>query len=91
MNTGIQDGARLGQIISEALKDGKTSDTDLDRHKVERRPVARNVVAMTHRLTLAGTIKSPSLVMLRNWFIWMLMSISAVRYMLTWRMAELEH
>jgi 2-polyprenyl-6-methoxyphenol hydroxylase-like FAD-dependent oxidoreductase len=48
MNLGIQDGFRLGQILSGALR-GKSSEEDLDRYEFERRPQAEKVVALTHR------------------------------------------
>lgn len=91
MNTGLQDGARLGQILSEAMKEGKTTAADLDRYENERRPVAKGVVAFTHQMTVMGTLKNPWLRFLRNWFIWLVMSIPMFRYALVFKLAELQH
>ena len=91
MNIGIQDGCRLGQILSEAVGKGKSSEADLDRYGAERRPVAEGVVALTHRITLMGTLKSPFLGMLRNWFIWTVMSLPFMRSWIVFKLSELEH
>ncbi|ROW09551.1 hypothetical protein VMCG_02322 [Cytospora schulzeri] len=90
MNIGIQDGARLGEVLSEALTGGKTSDGALDRYHGERRPVAKGVIGLTHRMTVVGTLKSPFLGAVRNWFIWAVMSIPWAREWVTWRLSELE-
>jgi 2-polyprenyl-6-methoxyphenol hydroxylase-like FAD-dependent oxidoreductase len=74
MNISIQDGCRLGEILAEALQ-GKSSDADLDRYETERRPVGERVLAMTHRITTIGTLKSPVLCVLRNWFLWATMTV----------------
>ena len=55
MNIGVQDAAKLGEILCEALKEGKTSDTKLDRYEAVRRPIAEKVVGLTHQITLIGT------------------------------------
>ncbi|KAK4569640.1 hypothetical protein LTR86_003404 [Recurvomyces mirabilis] len=91
MNTGIQDGYRLGQILSEAIRDGKTDATSLDRYHNERRPVAQGVVTMTHNITSSAAITSPILAFVRDWMIWLLMSFAFARQYLTVRLAELEH
>jgi 2-polyprenyl-6-methoxyphenol hydroxylase-like FAD-dependent oxidoreductase len=91
MNTGIQDGVRLGEILSEAVLEAKSSDADLDRYEKERRPVAAGVVALTHRITTMATMRSPWLGVLRNWGLWMVMCIPFVRRAVTYRLAELDH
>ncbi|KAK3671526.1 hypothetical protein LTR78_008626 [Recurvomyces mirabilis] len=91
MNTGIQDGYRLGQILSEAIRDGKTDPASLDRYHKERRPEAQGVVKMTHNITSSAAITSPILAFVRNWMIWLLMNFAFARQYLTVRLAELEH
>ncbi|MFF5365201.1 FAD-dependent oxidoreductase [Streptomyces scabiei] len=49
MNTGIQDGHALGR----AFADGR-----LDGYEAQRRPVARRVVAFTHRMTRLATTRN---------------------------------
>lgn len=91
MNIGIQDGAMLGHILSEAVKEGKTSEVDLDRYERARRPVAQGVIGLTHRITLIATLQSPLLGTIRNWIMWAVMSIPSMRAWLTFKIAQLEH
>ncbi|MET7410376.1 FAD-dependent monooxygenase [Streptomyces parvulus] len=49
MNTGIQDGHALGHAIAAGR---------LDDYEAQRRPVARRVVAFTHRMTRVATARS---------------------------------
>ncbi|KUI55099.1 Pentachlorophenol 4-monooxygenase [Cytospora mali] len=91
MNIGIQDGVRLGEVLSEAVLAGKTSDDALGRYEGERRPVAKGVVALTHRMTMMGTLKAPFLGAVRNWFLWAVMSMPWARYWMTYRLSELDH
>ena len=63
----------------------------LDRYEAERRPVAKDVVALTHRITLMATLKSPFLCWLRDCFIWSVMSIPVARLWFIRQIAELEH
>ncbi|KFG10052.1 FAD-dependent oxidoreductase [Streptomyces scabiei] len=50
MNTGIQDGHALGRAFA---------DGQLDGYEAQRRPVARRVVAFTHRMTRLATTRNP--------------------------------
>ncbi len=53
MNTGITDAVALGDVLARVL-DGGSADL-LDEYGAARRPVARQVVAFTDRMTrLAG-------------------------------------
>jgi 2-polyprenyl-6-methoxyphenol hydroxylase-like FAD-dependent oxidoreductase len=65
MNTGIQDAIMLAELLADVLG-GHTPAPDLDRYETSRRPVALGVVAMTHRLTRAATIKHPLTRLVRN-------------------------
>ncbi|MFM9589314.1 FAD-dependent oxidoreductase [Streptomyces scabiei] len=49
MNTGIQDGHALGRAFAEGKLDG---------YETRRRPVARRVVAFTHRMTRLATMRN---------------------------------
>jgi 2-polyprenyl-6-methoxyphenol hydroxylase-like FAD-dependent oxidoreductase len=64
MNTGIQDAALLGSLLADVL----SADADLavlDSYETRRRPVARDVVRMTDRMTRAATLRG-SAARLRN-------------------------
>jgi 2-polyprenyl-6-methoxyphenol hydroxylase-like FAD-dependent oxidoreductase len=65
MNTGIQDAILLAELLADVLG-GHTPVADLDRYETVRRPVALGVVAMTHRLTGAATVRHPLARSLRN-------------------------
>lgn len=82
---------RLGEIISQALRDHKNSDAELNRYEAERRPVAKGVVAMTHRITLMATMRSPFWCRVRNWLLWGIMGLPFARAFITRKIAELEH
>ncbi len=89
MNIGIQDGVRLSNILTEALHDGKTTEADLDRYERERRPIAKDVVALAHQGTVINTLESPVLCVLRDWVIWALTKIPPVRYAIAYRLSGL--
>jgi 2-polyprenyl-6-methoxyphenol hydroxylase-like FAD-dependent oxidoreductase len=65
MNTGIQDAANLAWKLTLVLR-GRAPGSLLESYDQERRPVAREVVSMTHRLTRLATLRSPALQRLRN-------------------------
>ncbi|MEU8748249.1 FAD-dependent monooxygenase [Streptomyces parvulus] len=57
MNTGIQDGYALGRAIAAGR---------LDAYEAQRRPVARRVVAFTHRMTRVATARNAAARAARN-------------------------
>ncbi|MFD1936918.1 MULTISPECIES: FAD-dependent oxidoreductase [Nonomuraea] len=65
MNTGIQDALNLAGKLSAVLRDG-APETVLDEYEAERRPVAEEVVAFTHKMTRIATVGSGPLRSLRN-------------------------
>jgi 2-polyprenyl-6-methoxyphenol hydroxylase-like FAD-dependent oxidoreductase len=54
MNLGIQDAIALAEALAAVL--GGAPDTVLDDYSVARRPIARDVVALTDRLTRLATL-----------------------------------
>jgi 2-polyprenyl-6-methoxyphenol hydroxylase-like FAD-dependent oxidoreductase len=65
MNTGIQDAANLAWKLAYVLR-GKANGSLLDSYERERRPIAREVVSTTDRLTRLATLRSPVARRLRN-------------------------
>jgi 2-polyprenyl-6-methoxyphenol hydroxylase-like FAD-dependent oxidoreductase len=65
MNTGIQDAANLAWKLAYVLR-GKANGSLLDSYERERKPVAREVVSTTDRLTRLATLRSPVARRLRN-------------------------
>jgi 2-polyprenyl-6-methoxyphenol hydroxylase-like FAD-dependent oxidoreductase len=65
MNTGIQDAVTLAARLAGVLRDGADERT-LDDYEAERRPVAADVVAFTHRATLVATVDHPLVRRMRN-------------------------
>jgi 2-polyprenyl-6-methoxyphenol hydroxylase-like FAD-dependent oxidoreductase len=65
MNTGIQDAVALAARLAEVLRDG-AGEQVLDRYEAERRPVAADVVALTHRMTIVATARHSGVRRLRN-------------------------
>ncbi|HEY2194055.1 MAG TPA: FAD-dependent monooxygenase [Actinomycetospora sp.] len=59
MNTGIQDAVDLGSRLSAVLTEGADPSL-LDGYERDRRPVARQVVALTDRMTRAATLSGPA-------------------------------
>jgi 2-polyprenyl-6-methoxyphenol hydroxylase-like FAD-dependent oxidoreductase len=64
MNTGIQDGVALGRLLATALRSG--NDAVLDDYDRTRRPIAREVVAFTDRMTRMATLRTRRQRALRN-------------------------
>ena len=54
MNLGIQDAVALSEALAGVLAGGP--DSLLDDYSAARRPIARDVVAMTDRLTRLATL-----------------------------------
>ena len=65
MNTGIQDAANLSWKLALVIR-GFASGSLLDSYEQERKQVAREVVATTHRITRLATIRSPIARRVRN-------------------------
>jgi 2-polyprenyl-6-methoxyphenol hydroxylase-like FAD-dependent oxidoreductase len=85
MNTGILDGLRLAESLEAALQgDAKA----LVRYEAERRPVAKGVIALAHRLTRLATaprIWRP----LRNALLGLLGRLPPFRRNLAWNLSGL--
>ena len=78
MNTGIQDAVALGDRLAAVVRDG-ADERVLDEYEAERRPIAADVIALTHRATLAATVDRPAVRRLRNTALRVLNRIPAVR------------
>ncbi|MDW8805088.1 FAD-dependent monooxygenase [Streptomyces scabiei] len=81
MNTGIQDGYALGRAFA---------DGQLDGYEAQRRPVARRVVAFTHRMTRLATTRNPMARGVRNTVL-PLLSRTALPKKLATELAELNY
>ena len=88
MNTGIQDATALAGRLIAVLRDG-AADTVLDEYEAERRPVAAEVVALTHRITRVATIDSVPLRKARNALLRALDWVPAVHHSLAMSLSEL--
>jgi 2-polyprenyl-6-methoxyphenol hydroxylase-like FAD-dependent oxidoreductase len=78
MNTGIQDAIALAPRLAGVLRDG-ADERILDEYGAERRPIAADVVAFTHRATLVATVDRPGLRRLRNAALRIVDRIPAIR------------
>jgi 2-polyprenyl-6-methoxyphenol hydroxylase-like FAD-dependent oxidoreductase len=86
MNLGIQDAAALGDVLTRVLEGAP--DTLLDRYSEVRRPIAKQVVAFTDRLTRLATaprVARPA----RNAAMRLAATIPAVRRAVAWRLSGL--
>ncbi|MGW4955026.1 FAD-dependent monooxygenase [Streptomyces parvulus] len=81
MNTGIQDGYALGHAIAVGR---------LDAYEAQRRPVARRVVAFTHRMTRVATARNAAARAARNIAL-PLLGHTAVPQRLATELAELNY
>ena len=86
MNTGIQDAVNLADAVAKALEG--PDDTALDHYGAVRRPVAKQVVALTDRLTRLATV-SRALRPWRNAVLSALAAFPAFRRALAWRLSGL--
>ncbi|MET7768034.1 FAD-dependent monooxygenase [Nocardia sp. NPDC005366] len=87
MNTGIQDAAVLGGLLARVL--AGEPEALLDTYETTRRPVARDVVAFTDRMTRMATLGSRPARLIRNAALSILIRVPAVRGRLAYRLAEL--
>jgi 2-polyprenyl-6-methoxyphenol hydroxylase-like FAD-dependent oxidoreductase len=78
MNTGIQDSVALAARLAAVLVDG-ADERILDEYEAERRPVAADVVAFTHRAPLVATVGHAGVRRIRNAALRVLGRIPAVR------------
>jgi 2-polyprenyl-6-methoxyphenol hydroxylase-like FAD-dependent oxidoreductase len=88
MNTGIQDAVALASRLTAVLRDG-APDAVLDEYEAQRRPVAAEVVALTHRITRVATIDSIPLRKARNALLRALDWVPAVHHSLAMSLSEL--
>jgi 2-polyprenyl-6-methoxyphenol hydroxylase-like FAD-dependent oxidoreductase len=86
MNTGITDAAALSEVLARVL-DGGPADL-LDGYGAGRRPVAQQVVALTHRATRVATVNG-RLRPARNLLIGAVARSPLVRRRLAWRLSGL--
>jgi 2-polyprenyl-6-methoxyphenol hydroxylase-like FAD-dependent oxidoreductase len=86
MNLGIQDAVALADALGAVLSGGP--DTALDEYSAARRPIARDVVTMTDRLTRLATLPRAARP-IRNTAIGVAGRIPAVRRALAWRLSGL--
>ncbi|WP_405496344.1 FAD-dependent monooxygenase [Nocardia sp. NBC_00511] len=87
MNTGIQDAAVLGRLLSQVL--GGQPDTLLDDYESTRRPVATDVVKLTDRMTRVATLSPKPARAVRNTLIGLATRIPAVRRDIAYTLSEL--
>lgn len=87
MNTGIQDAALLGTLLTRVA--AGAPDSVLDSYETLRRPIAVDVVAFTDRMTKMATLRSVPARAVRNIAMRLLTRIPLVRRELAFRLAEL--
>ena len=88
MNTGIQDSISLAETLAITLKDG--DEARLDTWAARRHKVARDVVALTDRMTRVATMKSPTGQALRNMAVAFFGHLPRVRAAVAKTLAELD-
>jgi 2-polyprenyl-6-methoxyphenol hydroxylase-like FAD-dependent oxidoreductase len=88
MNTGIQDAVALAARLTAVVRDG-AAETELDGYEAERRPVAADVVAFTHRMTRIATMRRTPQQKLRNALLRTLDRIPAVHRTMAMNLSEL--
>jgi 2-polyprenyl-6-methoxyphenol hydroxylase-like FAD-dependent oxidoreductase len=86
MNLGIQDGVALGEALAAVIAGGPESL--LDDYSSARRPMARDVVTMTDRLTRLATLPRAARP-IRNAAISLASRVPRVRRALAWRLSGL--
>ncbi len=86
MNTGIQDAMALAQSLPKALMGN--SDGQLNNYEAVRRPIAKEVVVFTDRLTRLATVDR-GLRPVRNIVLKFLALVPAFRSQLAWRLSGL--
>jgi len=85
MNAGIVDATTLAPLLAAALSG---DDASLDAYGTQRRPVARQIIALADRLTRMATVP-PGLRRVRNLLLSSLARIPGVRRQLAWRLSGL--
>ena len=88
MNTGIQDGVSLAPDLVETIRDA--DGTRLDDWAARRHKIAREVVALTDRMTRVATVKSATAQTLRNIAVSFAGHLPPVRSALARTLAELD-
>jgi 2-polyprenyl-6-methoxyphenol hydroxylase-like FAD-dependent oxidoreductase len=88
MNTGIQDAVALAARLASVVRDG-AAETALDDYEAERRPVAAEVVAFTHRMTRVATLGHAPLRKARNAALRVLNRLPAVHRTMAMNLSEL--
>ncbi len=86
MNLGIQDAVALSEALADVLAGGP--DSLLDDYSAARRPIARDVVTMTDRLTRLATLPRAARA-LRNAVFSVIGRIPAANRALAWRLSGL--
>lgn len=88
MNTGIQDAVALAARLAAVVRDGADPAT-LDAYEAERRPVAAEVVAFTHRMTKIATVGHAPVRRMRNAALRALDRVPAVHRAIAMNLSEL--
>jgi 2-polyprenyl-6-methoxyphenol hydroxylase-like FAD-dependent oxidoreductase len=88
MNIGIQDALVLAGRLAAVLLEGVDQST-LDEYEAERRPVAEEVVAFTHRMTRVATVGNAPLRGVRNAVLRALDWVPAVHRTMAMNLSEL--
>jgi 2-polyprenyl-6-methoxyphenol hydroxylase-like FAD-dependent oxidoreductase len=88
MNTGIQDAMALAAVLADVL-DEPGNAARLDDYEAQRRPVAQGVIATTHRLTGAATVRNPVARVARNLGFWVAGHLPPVQRLLAMNLSEL--
>lgn len=86
MNTGIQDAIVLAEALATTVASG--NEEPLNAYGAIRRPVAKEVVVLTDRLTRLATV-GRRLRLVRNSFLKLLSCVPAFRRQLAWRLSGL--
>ncbi|MBO2457940.1 FAD-dependent oxidoreductase [Actinomadura violacea] len=88
MNTGVQDALALAARLTAVIRDG-AGDAVLDEYEAERRPVAEEVVAFTHKMTRVATVGGGPLRGIRNTALRALDFIPAMHRTMAMNLSEL--
>jgi 2-polyprenyl-6-methoxyphenol hydroxylase-like FAD-dependent oxidoreductase len=88
MNTGIQDAVDLASTLTAALQ-GKADEATLDGYEQRRRPIARQVVALTDRVTRLATARNGVVRGIRNMAISRALKVPRLQHSVTMQIAEL--
>lgn len=90
MNIGIQDGLYLAGLLGDAIDaNADADDAILDSYEMARRPVAKDVVATTDRITRAATARGPVVRRARNSALGLVGQLAPVRHRLAMNLSGL--